>query len=60
VSELCHIAAAAMLVNSTLADRTGEHCLHAAVGAVVAAAGCAGAALLGNPSSGSRRSRWWK
>jgi MFS transporter, ACS family, tartrate transporter len=43
------LAAAAMLVNSTLADRTGEHCLHAAGGAAVAAAGCAGAALLANP-----------
>jgi ACS family tartrate transporter-like MFS transporter len=43
------LAAATMLVNSTLADRTGEHCLHAAAGAAVAAAGCAGAALLGNP-----------
>lgn len=42
------IAGAAMLVNSTLADRTGEHCLHAAAGAGLAACGCMGAALFGH------------
>jgi MFS transporter, ACS family, tartrate transporter len=45
------VAAVVMVVNSALADRTGEHCLHAAAGAAVAAVGCAGAALLGNPYS---------
>jgi ACS family tartrate transporter-like MFS transporter len=43
------VAAAAMLVNSALADRTGEHCVHAAAGAGLAAGGCIGAALLDNP-----------
>ena len=43
------IAAVAMLVNSAFADGTGEHCLLAAAGAGLAAAGCIGAALLGNP-----------
>ena len=47
VAGVAVIAAAAMLVNSTLADRTGEHCLHAAAG--LAACGCMGAALLGHP-----------
>jgi ACS family tartrate transporter-like MFS transporter len=45
------IAAAAMLVNSRLADRSGDHCLYAAAGAGVAACGCLGAALLGDPYS---------
>lgn len=43
------VAAVAMIVNSALADRTGAHCLHAGAAALVAAAGCAGAALLANP-----------
>jgi MFS family permease len=43
------VAAIAMMVNSVLADRTGEHGLHASAGAGLAAAGCTGAALLANP-----------
>lgn len=45
------VAAVVMMVNSALADRTGEHCLHAAAGAALASIGCLGAALLGNPYS---------
>jgi MFS transporter, ACS family, tartrate transporter len=43
------VGAAAMLVSGTHSDRRGERCLHAAAGALLAAAGCAGAALLPNP-----------
>jgi hypothetical protein len=41
-----------MLLSGWLSDLTGERCLHASGGAVLAAAGCAGAALL--PSPGGR------
>jgi hypothetical protein len=43
------VAVAAMIVNSALSDRTGDHCLHAAGVAFAAAAGCGGAALLADP-----------
>jgi ACS family tartrate transporter-like MFS transporter len=38
-----------MLVSGVASDRTGERCLHAGAGALLAACGCAGAALLPNP-----------
>jgi ACS family tartrate transporter-like MFS transporter len=49
VGGIACLAAAAMLLSGTHSDRTQERCLHAGAGAMVAAAGCAGAALLPNP-----------
>ena len=43
------VAAAAMLLSGIVSDRTGDRCLHAAAGALVAAAGCGGVALLPDP-----------
>jgi ACS family tartrate transporter-like MFS transporter len=43
------LAAVAMLVNGAHSDRTGERCLHAGAGALLAAIGCAGAALVPVP-----------
>jgi ACS family tartrate transporter-like MFS transporter len=43
------VAAAAMILSGVASDRTGERCLHAGAGALLTAAGCAGAALLPNP-----------
>lgn len=42
-------AAAAMVSSGVSSDRTGEHCLHAAGGGVLASLGCLGAALLTDP-----------
>jgi len=44
------VTAGAMLINSTLADRTGQHSLHAGAGALIAAVGCVGSALFTSPS----------
>jgi ACS family tartrate transporter-like MFS transporter len=49
VAGVACLAAAAMLLSGVASDRTGEHCLLAAAGALLAAAGCAGAAVLPNP-----------
>jgi ACS family tartrate transporter-like MFS transporter len=39
----------AMLASAAHSDRNGERCLHSAAGAVLAAVGCVGAALLPTP-----------
>jgi ACS family tartrate transporter-like MFS transporter len=49
VAGIACVAAAAMLVSGVASDRTGERCLHAGAGALLAAFGCAGAALLPDP-----------
>ena len=49
VAGIACLAAAAMLVSGAHSDRTGERCLHAATGAMLAAVGCVGTALLPNP-----------
>jgi MFS transporter, ACS family, tartrate transporter len=43
------VAAAAMFAIGASSDRTGERCLHAGGGALLAAFGCAGAALMPTP-----------
>jgi MFS transporter, ACS family, tartrate transporter len=49
VSAIACVAVVAMLVNGTHSDRAQERCLHAGAGALVAAVGCLGAALLPSP-----------
>ena len=46
---IAFLAGAAMLAIAASSDRKGERCLHAAGGALLAALGCAGAALLPTP-----------
>jgi ACS family tartrate transporter-like MFS transporter len=48
VASIASVAVVAMLANGALSDRTQERCLHAAAGALLAAAGCTGAALVPN------------
>jgi ACS family tartrate transporter-like MFS transporter len=49
VAAIACVAAAAMLLSGVASDRTGDRCLFAAAGALLAACGCAGAALLPSP-----------
>jgi ACS family tartrate transporter-like MFS transporter len=49
VGGIACLAATAMLLSGMHSDAAEERCIHAAAGAVLAAAGCAGAALLPTP-----------
>jgi ACS family tartrate transporter-like MFS transporter len=49
VAAVACVAAAAMLLSGIFSDRTGERCLHAGAGALIAAIGCGGVALLPDP-----------